>query len=73
MHNAPLAPEELDFLEAILLNYGNDDSVLDIAELDGFLPPWCPAPRSCCPAVGYRRCGAACRRPLPAPTRHRPC
>lgn len=36
MHNAPLAPEELDFLEAILLDYGNDDSVLDVAELDGF-------------------------------------
>lgn len=51
----PLTDEELDLLEETLLDYGNDDSVLSISELDGFftaivsgpeiIPPsrWLPA------------------------------
>lgn len=52
---APLTDEELDALEETLLDYGNDDSVLGVSELDGFftaivsgpelIPPsrWLPA------------------------------
>jgi uncharacterized protein len=36
MKTDPLSPAELDFVESILLKYGNDDSVLDASELDGF-------------------------------------
>ncbi len=34
---APLNDAELDFLDETLLKYGNDDSILNISELDGFL------------------------------------
>ena len=55
MKTAPLNDAELDYVESILLKYGNDDSILDASELDGFftalisgpevLPPsrWLPA------------------------------
>jgi uncharacterized protein len=33
----PLNERELDFMQEMLLEYGNDDSVLDISELDGYL------------------------------------
>lgn len=36
MNTDPLSAEELDFVESILLDYGNDDSILDASELDGF-------------------------------------
>lgn len=35
--NAPLTEREIDWLEAVLLKYGNDDSMLCFSELDGFL------------------------------------
>lgn len=55
MKSDPLSDAELDYVESILLKYGNDDSILDASELDGFftalisgpevLPPsrWLPA------------------------------
>jgi uncharacterized protein len=55
MKTDPLSDAELDFVESILMKYGNDDSILDASELDGFfvalisgpevLPPsrWLPA------------------------------
>ncbi len=33
----PLIDREIDWLEEVLLKYGNDDSVLCFSELDGFL------------------------------------
>lgn len=36
MKTDPLNDAELDFVESILLKYGNDDSILDASELDGF-------------------------------------
>ena len=36
MNCDPLSEAELDFLESILLKYGNDDSILNVCELDGF-------------------------------------
>ena len=55
MKTDPLSEAELDYVESILLKYGNDNSILDASELDGFftalisgpeiLPPsrWLPA------------------------------
>ncbi|WP_372875938.1 YecA family protein [Pseudomonas sp.] len=36
MNTDPLSEAELDYVESILLKYGNDDSILDASELDGF-------------------------------------
>ncbi len=35
--SGPLIDREIDWLEELLLKYGNDDSVLCFSELDGFL------------------------------------
>jgi yecA family protein len=35
--SSPLTDSELDFLDETLLKYGNDDSILGLSELDGFL------------------------------------
>lgn len=35
--SGPLIDREIDWLEEVLLKYGNDDSVLCFSELDGFL------------------------------------
>ncbi|WP_444901760.1 UPF0149 family protein [Microbulbifer sp. SSSA007] len=35
--DTPISEADLEFIEDVLLKYGNDDSVLDICELDGFL------------------------------------
>ena len=37
MKEGPLNEQELEWLEEVLIKYGNDDSVVDVAELDGFL------------------------------------
>jgi uncharacterized protein len=37
MLNTPSTETELDMLDQLLLEYGNDDSILDVSELDGFL------------------------------------
>lgn len=37
MNQGPLNEEELEWLDEILTKYGNDDSVLDVSELDGML------------------------------------
>ena len=37
MSLGPLDLEELEWLDDILMEYGNEDSVLDVSELDGFL------------------------------------
>lgn len=36
MHAQPLATADLDFIEETLLKYGDDHSVLNLAELDGY-------------------------------------
>ncbi|KTC12733.1 hypothetical protein AO391_03280 [Pseudomonas marginalis ICMP 9505] len=36
MHAQPLAPADFDSVEATLLKYGDDHSVLNLAELDGY-------------------------------------
>ncbi|OEO26137.1 hypothetical protein AX279_09775 [Pseudomonas sp. J237] len=37
MQNAPLAANDYEFLEDALLKYGDDNSVLNVSELDGYL------------------------------------
>lgn len=37
MNSDPLNESELEFVNDILMKYGNDDSILDVSELDGFL------------------------------------
>ncbi|AXF77361.1 UPF0149 family protein [Erwinia tracheiphila] len=37
MSSGPLNEEELEWLDEILLNYGKDEAVLDMSELDGML------------------------------------
>lgn len=37
MNEGPLTDKELQWLETLLEEYGNDDSILDVAELDGLL------------------------------------
>ncbi len=36
MHDQALAPADFEFIEDILLKYGDDNSVLNLAELDGY-------------------------------------
>ena len=36
MHAHPLAPADFEFIEETLLKYGDDHSVLNLAELDGY-------------------------------------
>lgn len=51
MHDTPLTPEELDFLDAALLDHGNDDSVLGISELDGFFTALVSGPEAVMPST----------------------
>ncbi|WP_428945061.1 UPF0149 family protein [Pantoea sp. FN060301] len=37
MNTGPLTEEELEWLDNVLLEYGNDASVMDVSELDGML------------------------------------
>ncbi|MBP2170240.1 uncharacterized protein J2125_003432 [Erwinia toletana] len=37
MKQGPLELEELEWLEDVLMKYGNDNAMLDVSELDGFL------------------------------------
>jgi uncharacterized protein len=37
MNQGPLNEEELEWLDEVLLKHGNEDSVLDVSELDGLL------------------------------------
>ncbi|WP_411704072.1 YecA family protein [Edaphovirga cremea] len=37
MKQGPLTDEELAWLDDVLMEYGNDDSILDVTELDGML------------------------------------
>lgn len=37
MKQGPLTEKEIDWLDDVLMEYGNDDSILDVAELDGML------------------------------------
>jgi hypothetical protein len=39
----PLSEADFDFIDEVLLKYGNDDSILDVSELDGFLQRLFPA------------------------------
>ena len=36
MHAQPLAPADFEYIEETLLKYGDDHSVLNLAELDGY-------------------------------------
>jgi uncharacterized protein len=44
MNQGPLNEEELEWLDDTLTKYGNDDSVLDVSELDGMLTAILSAP-----------------------------
>lgn len=44
MNHGPLNEEELEWLDDTLTQYGNDDSVLDVSELDGMLTAILSAP-----------------------------
>lgn len=44
MTSGPLNETELEWLDDILLNYGNDTAVMDISELDGMLTALLSAP-----------------------------
>jgi len=44
MNSGPLNESELEWLDDVLVKYGNDDSVLDVAELDGLLTAVLSAP-----------------------------
>ncbi|MFC0142421.1 UPF0149 family protein [Erwinia mallotivora] len=37
MNSGPLDEDDLEWLDDLLLNHGNDDSVVDVSELDGML------------------------------------
>lgn len=46
MNQGPLNEEELEWLDDTLTQYGNDDSVLDVSELDGMLTAILSAPET---------------------------
>lgn len=45
MNQGPLNEEELEWLDDTLTKYGNDDSVLDVSELDGMFTAILSAPK----------------------------
>lgn len=49
--NAPLTEREIDWLEEVLLKYGNDDSILCFSELDGFLTAIVSGPNMISPSI----------------------
>jgi uncharacterized protein len=51
MNTTSLTSAELDQLDEILLKYGNDDSILSVSELDGFLTGIVSAPEAIMPSV----------------------
>ncbi len=50
MLNTPLTETDLDILDQLLLEYGNDDSILDVSELDGFLTAIVSGPNTILPS-----------------------
>ncbi len=50
--SGPLIDREIDWLEEVLLKYGNDDSVLCFSELDGFLTAIVSGPNTISPNTG---------------------
>lgn len=40
----PITDQELDELGELLFKYGNDDAILDVSELDGFVNALCSSP-----------------------------
>jgi uncharacterized protein len=53
MNTSPLTSAELDQLDDILLKYGNDDSILSVSELDGFLTGIVSGPEAIMPSAWY--------------------
>jgi uncharacterized protein len=53
MHLLPLSKEEIDFLNDAFLKYGNDASILDTSELDGFLTAIVSGPNMVVPSQWY--------------------
>lgn len=51
MNTGPLTEEELEWLDEILLEYGSDDSVMDVSELDGMLTALLSGPGKIQPEV----------------------
>lgn len=49
--NEPLTDHEIDWLEDVLLKYGNDDSVLCFSEFDGFLTAIVSGPNMISPGI----------------------
>ncbi len=53
MRLLPLSNEEIDFLNDTFLKYGNDASILDTSELDGFLTAIVSGPNMLVPSQWY--------------------
>ncbi len=53
MNAAPLTTEELDQIDEVLLKYGNDDSILSVSELDGFLTGIVSGPELITPSAWF--------------------
>lgn len=70
-----LSEKELDRLEDLLITYGNDYSVLNLAELNGFFVALASSPVTVLPEQWLRRWWVARYRssrnpPMRRPTRH---
>ena len=64
MKSDPLSDTELDFVESTLLKYGNDDSILDASELDGFVVALISGPEVFgCQRYGAALCPSSAKRP----------
>ena len=51
MNQGPLNEEELEWLEDVLIKYGSEESVMDVAELDGMLTAILSGPKMIEPSV----------------------
>lgn len=71
----PLSEKELHRLEDLLITYGNDYSVLNLAELNGFFTALASSPTTVTPSTGCRqwqvaRCPSSRNRPMKKPMWH---
>lgn len=64
----PLTEAELDFLDKTLLKYGNDDSILSVSGLDGFLTAIVSGPQTIVPSRWLPALWGASNNPDAMPT-----
>ncbi|WP_075187955.1 UPF0149 family protein [Teredinibacter haidensis] len=53
MNYAPLTEDELNFVESIIFRCENDNSIIDMSELDGFFTAIVSSPNTVMPSVWY--------------------